>query len=292
MIGLNEEYCDGWRIVRIAGGFTYENEDGRRLQMTFGPKSCPFVNGCAKVQLPNGKFSFIDSDGNLFKHNFVSARAFNKCGYALVEVEDDPYVVTVGEKQKRKTTSYAFVGKDGKILPYKFAGATDYFRGGLAKVMFKNGRYGYLRDDGRLISRSFRHGGEVFSGISKTYLNNGEVYLTMGDDPVIGPLVERLLELECGPDHKRQRKLLSDYFQCNQEVFEWEEQAVALLGKFEKHIRETIVVPFTYARVGGVDGFDVYYVDYHGNIWCRGLRSNTFSCVERANEEHSRFSDL
>lgn len=136
------------------GTYRYVNEEGKATLAVYGARSAPFRNKRARVQIINEQydeslletegrrkpavFSFLKKNKNgttsIMKLRFSQASLIDEIGYGRVKI--------LGEK------NFAYVGMDGKVLPYRFKNGEDLSRDGEISVTFLDGKKGVIIPNG------------------------------------------------------------------------------------------------------------------------------------------------
>lgn len=160
----------------------------------------PFVNGFAKVKLQNGKWSYIDEQGNLQACMFDTAKSFYNPNFAPITVQGENFVIdrnfkivsgpypnimwideynvvaTMG-RDENGATEYRYFTVDGVQLG-PTAKFIHGFSDGISRVLTEDG-YVFIRvEDGQQISQDKFKGAENFCGSMSTVFvgfdENGE----------------------------------------------------------------------------------------------------------------------
>ncbi|MBQ8909200.1 MAG: hypothetical protein IJY90_02835 [Clostridia bacterium] len=140
---------------REKGTYNICDAQGHVFKREFGKHSGPFYGGMARLEIIdepidksqlNAKgnyalftFAKVGKDGKLrlMRERFSHATFMDECGLARVMMP--------GEK------TYAYVTKKGKVLPYRFKNAENFFRDGLAPVLTVDGVHAYIRENFDLV---------------------------------------------------------------------------------------------------------------------------------------------
>ena len=142
-------------------GVQYVNGKGERFKRVYGDGSASMSSGFARVEIIDeqidttslqtvGKksprvYTFIklSKEGKIrtMKARFSQACFMDKCGLGRV--------VVAGEHR-----IWAYVNRQGKVLPFRFANADECFRDGLAKVTLVDGRTAYMGSDEHIYRRT------------------------------------------------------------------------------------------------------------------------------------------
>ena len=101
------------------------------------------VEGKAMVKLDNGKYAFIDHDGNVVSKEYEDAWPYYAEGKARVRLDNG---------------KYAFIDHDGNVVSKEYEDALPYAEG-KARVRLDNGKYAFIDHDGMSFQRSTKtHG--------------------------------------------------------------------------------------------------------------------------------------
>ena len=130
--------------------YKYADAEGKVFKRVYGPRSAPFRNNCARVHIIDEEVDEqqLNKVGSREAALFTFMKKLKNGHYALMKIRlsqasfmDDiglARVVILGEEH------IAYIGMDGKPLPYRFKSGDEVSRDGEINVKFLDGKSGVI----------------------------------------------------------------------------------------------------------------------------------------------------
>ena len=203
-------FSEGLALVRSKGRWGYINRTGQPAIPTTFRAAWPFTNGRARTQTDEGKFGFIDRDGNwIITAEYDELSEFSEDLAAFRQGENYGYISTTGaviiEPQFSKAGPFAngqaIVAKDGQYGIISSTGETviDFyydrlkpFSGALARARVE-GLYGYLDATGELIIEpAYRQASDFVNGVAAVAKANKWGLIDGKGESIMEPIYDQL----------------------------------------------------------------------------------------------------
>ncbi len=165
-------YGEGIAMTEIDGCWTLVYKDGSTVKCEGYQPLIYFSEGRARIEGENGKYGYIDGDGNIVvEPKYERSENFNE-GLAVVKFSEE-------------NDSWGYINRNGEVvIEPKFEWAA-YFHEGLAAVQYK-GKYGYIDKSGNfVIEPQFDLALDFSEGYAKVFIDGKEVFINRKGEVVI-----------------------------------------------------------------------------------------------------------